>query len=203
MKKIILFTNMSSIRKHWENALKNNYTTISIEDFKQLTSYLLENSDDIIVLFDEMSVSDIYNALQQLQKYDFAKILLFNASPEVHHASTLLSEGINGYENSFLDKENLFKMISVAEAGQNWLFADLTHYIINKYIKHNSNSEPDLMSLLTEKEKDIALMVADGLSNKEIAKAEKIAISTVKGHISHIFEKVGVTDRISLALKLK
>jgi DNA-binding NarL/FixJ family response regulator len=46
-------------------------------------------------------------------------------------------------------------------------------------------------------------MVADGLSNKEIAQREKIAISTVKGHISHIFEKTGVSDRISLALKLQ
>ena len=59
------------------------------------------------------------------------------------------------------------------------------------------------MSLLTEKEKDITLMIADGLSNKEIAKEEKIALSTVKGHIQHIFEKAHVTDRISLALKFK
>ena len=204
MKKIILFTNMSSIRKHWENALKNNYTTIAIEDFKQLINYLIKNNNkDIVVLFDEMSVSDIHNALHQLKKYNFATVLLFNAVPEVHHASTLLNEGINGYENSFLDKENLFKMISVAEAGQNWLFADLTHYIINKYIKHNLEDESEIMSLLTEKEKDIAMMIADGLSNKEIAQAEKIALSTVKGHIRHIFEKVGVSDRISLALKLK
>jgi len=59
------------------------------------------------------------------------------------------------------------------------------------------------MPRLTEKEKDIALMIAEGLSNKEIAQKEKIALSTVKGHVHHIFEKAGVSDRISLALKFK
>ena len=59
------------------------------------------------------------------------------------------------------------------------------------------------MPLLTPKEKEIALMIADGLSNKEIVQKEKIALSTVKGHIQKIFEKAGVSDRVSLALKFK
>ena len=59
------------------------------------------------------------------------------------------------------------------------------------------------MSNLTIKEKEIALMVADGLSNKDIAALKKNALSTVKGHIKNIFLKAGVTDRISLALKFK
>jgi DNA-binding NarL/FixJ family response regulator len=46
-------------------------------------------------------------------------------------------------------------------------------------------------------------MVAEGLSNKEIAQREKIALSTVKSHIHNIFEKANVTDRISLVLKFK
>ena len=123
--------------------------------------------------------------------------------PEVHHASTLLGYGIRGYENSYIHKDNLLKMLSSVENGQNWLFTDLTHYIINKYIQSNSENEPDFIKLLTEREKDIALMIADGLSNKEIAQKQKIALSTVKGHIHHIFEKAGVTDRIALALKFK
>jgi DNA-binding NarL/FixJ family response regulator len=203
MKKIVLFTNMSSIRKHWENALLASYQTVHIDNFDNLMNYLNENNEPVIILLDEMSTSNIHESLQKLKEYNFATVLVFNVLPEVHHASTLLSEGIKGYENSFLDKENLLKMIAAVESGKNWLFSDLTHYIINKYIKHNSEYEPEVMSLLTEKEKDIALMVADGLSNKQIAEAEKIALSTVKGHISHIFEKVGVTDRISLALKFR
>jgi DNA-binding NarL/FixJ family response regulator len=154
-------------------------------------------------MLDEMSVLNIEETLVKLKEYPHAIILLFNAVPEVYHASTLLGSGIKGYENSYINKENLLKMLSTVENGNNWLFPDLTYFIINKYIQNKKKDEPDFMSSLTEKEKSIALMVAEGLSNKEIAQREKIALSTVKGHIHNIFEKANVTDRISLVLKFK
>ena len=203
MKRIILFTKMSSIRKHWQNALEKTYLTVSIDDFDALLHYLKENQDSTLVLFDEMSVTNIYNSLQKLTECNCAIILLFNAIPEVHHASSLLKEGIKGYENSYIHKDNLLKMISSVENGNSWFFSDLTHFIINKYVKIIDENEPDFMHTLTEREKDIALMIAHGLNNKEIAQREKIALSTVKGHIHHIFEKAGVSDRISLALKFR
>ncbi|MDD5372134.1 MAG: LuxR C-terminal-related transcriptional regulator [Sulfurimonas sp.] len=203
MKKIVLFTNMSSIKKHWESSLKNSYKTVVIEEFNELTHYLKKHSSKVIVMFDEMSISHIEDALQKLKEYRHATVLLFNAVPELHHASTLLGSGIKGYENSYINKENLLKMLLAVENGHNWLFADLTYFIINKYMQNKNIDEPEFMSFLTEKEKSIALMVANGLSNKEISQREKIALSTVKGHIHHIFEKANVTDRISLALKFK
>lgn len=203
MKKIILFTTMSSILKHWQKALKDSYDSVSIDNFDQLREYLIKDKDKIIVMLDEMSVPNIEETLTKLKEYPHAVILLFNAVPEVYHASTLLGSGIKGYENSYINKENLLKMLSSVEDGNNWLFPDLTYFIINKYIQNKNNDAPDFMLSLTEKEKKIALMISEGLSNKEIAQREKIALSTVKGHIHHIFEKANVTDRISLVLKFK
>jgi DNA-binding NarL/FixJ family response regulator len=203
MKKVILFTNISSINKHWQNALNGTYLSISVENMKDLKNYLDKNQGDFILMLDELSVGDIITTLQELQIYHNIKILVFNSVPEVHHASTLLSKGIKGYENSYIAKDNLLKMLKGIEDGYRWLFTELTHFIINKYIQTVDKNEPDFFHLLTQKEKDIALMISDGLTNKEIARQRRIALSTVKGHIQHIFEKAGVTDRISLALKFK
>ncbi|MDQ1263580.1 MAG: hypothetical protein QG559_581 [Campylobacterota bacterium] len=203
MKKILLFTNMSSIKNHWENALKNSYDAIYIQSIDKLIEYLKNNNDKIIVMIDEMSLSNTKETLEKLKEFLHATILMFNASPEVYHASTLLGSGIKGYENSYINKENLLKMLYSVENGNNWLFADLTYFIINKYMQNKNKEEPAFMVFLTEKEKNIALMIANGLSNKEIAQREKIALSTVKGHIHNIFEKAGVADRISLALKFR
>ncbi|MBE0515001.1 LuxR C-terminal-related transcriptional regulator [Sulfurimonas sp.] len=203
MKKVIIFTNMSSIKRHWQSALNNSYETVSIEDFDELLKYLAKYGDRISVMIDEMSIQNIEYALKKLKEHPNAVTLLFNSVPEVYHASTLLGSGIKGYENSYINKENLLNMLSSVEYGNNWLFADLTYFIINKYMQNKRKDEPEFISLLTEKEKDIALMIAEGLNNKEIAQREKIALSTVKGHIHHIFEKANVTDRISLALKFK
>lgn len=194
---------MSSIKRHWERALEKSYKTVHLENFDDLLRSLAKEKNKIIVMLDEMSLLNIEDSLQKLKEYPQAVVLLFNAIPEVYHASTLLGSGIKGYENSYINKENLLKMLATIEDGNNWLFADLTYFIINKYIQNKKLDEPDFISLLTEKEKSIAVMIAEGLSNKEIAQREKIALSTVKGHIHHIFEKAGVSDRISLALKFK
>lgn len=194
---------MSSIQKHWKESLPEHYQAVVFETFAPILNYLEKNSDPILIMFDEMSSTYIFDALKILEKYTHAKVLLFNAVPEVHHASSLLGLGIKGYENTYIAKENVEQMLATVENGHNWLFSDLTHYIINQYVKTNNKNEPKFMSLLTEKEKDIALMIADGLCNKEIAQKEKIALSTVKGHIHHIFEKAGVTDRVALVLQFK
>jgi len=203
MKSIILFTNMSSIKKHWNDALFNLYNRINIEDTSKLLNHLKINTKPIIIMIDEQSVANIDELLEELNTLPYVDILLFHSIPEVHHASLLLGKNVKGYENAFLHKVNLLKMLQSVESGKNWLFADLTHYIINKFIQNTTNTEPEFMSTLTHKEKEITLMITDGLSNKEIAQAEKIALSTVKGHIHKIFEKAGVTDRVSLVLKFK
>jgi len=203
MKKIILFTKMSSIKNHWNRYLPQRYEAINIDNFLALITYLDKHEASVILMLDELSLSNILQALEILNGYNHANVLLFNSVPEVYHASTLLGKGIKGYENTYIAGINLDKMLNAIENGNRWLFADLTNFIINKYVSSNTPKEPDFMHHLTEKEKTISLMIADGLSNKEIAQKQKNAISTIKGHIKHIFEKAGVSDRISLALKFK
>jgi len=203
MKKIILFTNMSSIQKHWDHALVEEYNRLHMKDLKELFHYLELNTSPIILMLDELSVKDIESTLEELNSFSHAKILLFTSLPQVHHASRLLTKHISGYENSYLDKINLLHMLKLVESGKNWFFTDLTNYIINKYIQDNTKQEPSFIQNLTLKEKEIALMVAEGLTNKEIAHTQKLALSTVKGYLHKIFEKAGVTDRVSLAIKFK
>ena len=203
MKKIILFTKMTSIKKHWENSLSKKHLTTHMNNTNTMLEYLKQHDDDFFIMLDELSIPDIDVLLTDLNKFNRYKILVFNSVPEVHHAATLLQKGIQGYENSYIAKENLLRMLQSIEEGNRWLFSDLTHFIINKYVQTIDKSEPDFIHKLTHNEKDIALMIADGLTNKEITQQKKIALSTVKGHIQHIFEKAGVSSRIELALKFK
>jgi len=203
MKKIILYSNVSSINKHWKNALQDNYSILSISNYKKLVEYITLNKSSVILLLDELSLKSIQDAIEELSYYTHVNLLLFNARPEVHHASTLLSTNIKGYENAYLDKGNLLQMVESVQDGKQWLFSELTNYIIGKFIQAREQGEPSFVSTLTVKEKEIALMIADGYTNKEIVQAEKIALSTVKGHICKIFEKAGVTDRVSLVLKFR
>jgi DNA-binding NarL/FixJ family response regulator len=60
----------------------------------------------------------------------------------------------------------------------------------------------DRLTTLTTRERQIALAVADGRSNRDIAGHLRISEQTVKNHLTSIFEKMGVTSRLQLALTL-
>ncbi|WP_297433003.1 LuxR C-terminal-related transcriptional regulator [Sulfurimonas sp.] len=204
MKNIIIFTNSSAIEKHWKNAL-DGYSTTTIEEFENLIKHLRLTDEKTIVMLDEQSVSDIEEVLENLAIFTHIDLLLFHNFPDVDHAVKLIGKNIKGYENSFIHKVNLLQMVESVENGKNWFFLDLTQYIINSFIKENDkekNKEPDFVKELTNKEHVILSYLAQGLSNKEIAYKEQLALSTVKGHIRNIFQKADVSDRVSLILLL-
>ena len=55
---------------------------------------------------------------------------------------------------------------------------------------------------LTDRERDVALAVGRGMSNAEIAATLYMSVATVKGHVSHVFEKLGVDNRVQVALRV-
>ncbi|WP_435768792.1 response regulator [Nocardioides sp. SYSU DS0651] len=57
-----------------------------------------------------------------------------------------------------------------------------------------------LLARLTDRELDVARAVGRGLSNAEIASALHLSVPTVKGHVSRLFEKLGVTNRVQIAI---
>jgi DNA-binding NarL/FixJ family response regulator len=205
MRNIIVFSNIAAIQKHWSNALQEHYATKIVETLDALRVYLQKNDERDIVMIDEQSVNNIQEVLEELNTFENVDLLLFHNLPDVHHAVRLVGKNVKGYENSFIHKTNLLIMIETIENGKNWFFLDLTQHIISSYIQDNSENkqEPSFVKELTKKEREIADYIARGLSNKEIAQKEKIALSTVKGHIQNIFQKAGVNDRISLALLLR
>jgi len=206
MKNIIIFTTSSAIEKHWKSALNGCYTSTVIKEFKTLVEHLQIVDEKTIVLFDEQSVSNIETALDVLNVLNNVDIVIFHNVPDVEHAVNLIGKNVKGYENSFLHKANLLQMLESVEMEKNWFFLDLTQHIINSFINQHSNSikkqGPAFVQDLTNKEQVILDDLAQGLSNKEIANKEKLALSTVKGHIGSIFQKAGVSDRVSLILLL-
>ena len=89
-------------------------------------------------------------------------------------------------------------------AGQSALPIDL----VNAAMKEDRSRTPskDLESILTQREQDVVALVAEGLTNKEIARKLEISPATVKVHVERIIGKLGVADRTQaavLAVQLK
>jgi two-component system nitrate/nitrite response regulator NarL len=69
----------------------------------------------------------------------------------------------------------------------------------HKNLNHHSDKRMERLSLLTARERQIVNLVSEGLSNKAIARQLKLTDGTIKVHLHNVFEKLGISNRTSLA----
>jgi DNA-binding NarL/FixJ family response regulator len=127
--------------------------------------------------------------------------------PNGQEGVALIGAGARGYGNRYMAPELLRQAIEVIELGEVWLGRNLTEHLIKKIAQKDKVVEQpevdDRFSQLTQREREIALKVAEGDSNKVIARALNITERTVKAHLSAVFRKTGVRDRLQLALLVR
>jgi DNA-binding NarL/FixJ family response regulator len=117
----------------------------------------------------------------------------------------LLKAGVRGCCRSGSDSKFLRQVVEAVQQGELWIRRTLTCRLIDELEKTTAQSRTyrtslGLLSKLTHREYDIAVRVGNGESNKQIAKACAITERTVKAHLTEVFLKLGVTDRLKLAL---
>jgi len=95
------------------------------------------------------------------------------------------------------DPEELYRGLRAAAAGQTWFDSRTTE---NRAAAVTGANAHDPRLELSERELDVAALLAEGLSNKEISSALKISEPTAKKHIGHILEKLGLQDRLQAGL---
>ena len=97
----------------------------------------------------------------------------------------------------------LYRCIRAVMAGEHWIDHEGVSLLVNK-IRTASEPAREVAQSgkygLTMRELEILARVTDGYTNKEIAKKYTISEQTVKHHLTSIFEKVGVANRLELAL---
>jgi DNA-binding NarL/FixJ family response regulator len=97
------------------------------------------------------------------------------------------------------DPEDLFRGIRAVAMGQSWFDPQTTSGLVS--VGDGARATPaGTGEPLSERELDVAALLAEGLSNKEISAALAISEPTVKKHVGHILEKLGLMDRLQAGL---
>jgi DNA-binding NarL/FixJ family response regulator len=98
--------------------------------------------------------------------------------------------------------ETLIKAIEKVSAGEVWLEPSTTASVISEMVSsardRKSNPEHGKIQTLTHREREVLTLVAEGLKNKHVALRLLITEATVSHHLTSIFSKLGVTDRLQL-----
>lgn len=104
------------------------------------------------------------------------------------------------YESQF---DALCKCISCVHGGQVWANAQQLNCLVDALAQAHTVRLADARqgsNLLSKREQQVVLLVAEGLSNHDIAQQLRLSDHTVKNHLFHIFEKLGISNRVELVL---
>lgn len=139
-------------------------------------------------------------------------LLVVEQQPPVQELAALAA-GAMGCCAPGLSEVHIRRIISIVEEGGVWISTLALPQLLNHLRKHSvpaesipalppeaSSQHLDGMTALTHREREISRMVAEGLSNKLIARKLDISDRTVKAHLTAVFQKLNVHDRLQLAL---
>lgn len=131
-------------------------------------------------------------------------LVVLSDQPSDEEALDCFALGARGYCNTHAVPELLQRIAEVVLQGGLWIGETLMRRLLQGTarmpLSAPAGAPPDWAALLTDRERQVALAVADGASNKEVARQLGITERTVKAHTGAIFEKLGVRDRMQLAL---
>jgi DNA-binding NarL/FixJ family response regulator len=109
-----------------------------------------------------------------------------------------LEAGASGFVLKDCEPEELLDAVRRLAAGEGLLHAGVTRRVIEEFARRRPTGavDPATLALLTERETDVVRLLADGLSNAEIADALVVEVTTVKSHLGRAMAKIGVRDRV-------
>ncbi len=117
------------------------------------------------------------------------------------YAFVALQAGASGFLLKDALPEDLLRAIRVVHAGDAVVAPSTTRRLIARYVKPGVLPRPNAgLDALTEREREVWIAIARGLTNGEIAEALVVSEATVKTHVGNILSKTGARDRVALVI---
>ena len=192
-------------------ALEDDFEVVAqAQDGRQVLDVLQQFEPDILLLDLKMPGLDGLATLQRLQSNkNKTRVIVLTASDDKNEFVQAMKLGTSGIVLKQTATELLIKSIRKVHAGEIWLDSHTTAAVIRQFVA--SDDMPTSMpqtaaprererSPLSQREREIVALVAQGFKNKEMAEKMFISEQTVKNHLHNIFDKLGVSDRLELAL---
>jgi DNA-binding NarL/FixJ family response regulator len=177
-------------------------------DGREVLDKIQEFEPDVLLLDLRMPNLDGLAALQVLQQSNNkTKVIVLTASEDKNEFVQAMKLGCSGIVLKQTAPELIVKSIRKVYGGEIWLDSHTTAAVMRQFAAPGDPGAPSSgggktreRSPLSQREREIVQLVAQGFKNKEMAEKMFISEQTVKNHLHNIFDKLGVSDRLELAL---
>ena len=162
---------------------------------------LVDSLEPDVVLMDvRMRPMDGITATREItgsaQTVDRPRVIVLTTFEQDEYVFGALRAGASGFLLKRTPPEQLIDAIRIVADGEALLTPEATSRLVANFAKHNGAPDVrDTMDWLTPREREVLVLVARGLSNREIASSLTVSLETIKTHVKRIFTKIGVHDR--------
>ena len=158
---------------------------------------------DVILLDINMPRLNGIEVLRRFKDLGVAsKIIMLTIHDDREYLYETMKIGANGYVLKDSDADSLIKAIRDVYIGKTYIQPSIASMLVTEINSKDKSVNKDLLKIksLSKREYEVLTLVAEGLNNKEIADRLFISEKTVKNHVSNIFKKIDVNDRIQAAI---
>jgi two-component system, NarL family, nitrate/nitrite response regulator NarL len=164
---------------------------------------------DVVLMELKLPRVDGLTVLRSIQaRAPRSKVILFSSSENKEEFVEAMKLGCVGILSKDAPTNLIEKSVSKVHAGEIWLDSNTTAAVIRQFASpsdfpaiHGGNGKSSReRAQLSQREREIIVLIAQGYKNKEIAEKMFITEQTVKNHLHNVFDKLGVSDRLELAL---
>lgn len=160
---------------------------------------------DVVLMDLRMSGMDGRRATAELQKLASPpRVLALTTFDTDEHVISVLDAGASGYLLKDTPPQEIIRAVRETGAGRTILSSRHARVLLDRYAENDTAMQRDeavrLLSVLTQREREVVAYVAEGLTNIEIATRLHCSPATVKAHLANIFAQLQIPNRVRLAI---
>jgi DNA-binding NarL/FixJ family response regulator len=189
------------VRKILED--QDHWTVVSeAKDGRELVKQTLELQPELVVVDVAMPLLNGIEATRQiLRKLPATKVLILSMHADEAYIIQSLEAGARGYLLKDSADTDLVRAVTAVAEGKSFFSPSVAAVMLDDYVRHLAEKGiADRYSSLTEREREVFQLVAEGRTNKEVADLLCIAVATAETHRAHVLQKLDLHSTAELVL---
>ena len=176
-------------------------------DGSEAAALVAEHRPDVLLMDIRMPGKDGLTATEELMTHEDApRVVILTTFDSDDAVLRALAAGAAGFLLKDTPPDRMLEAIKQVAAGEHTLSPSVVSQVIAAATRHRGDprredARADL-AVLNAREKDVAIAIGRGLTNAEISARHYLSLATVKGVVTQIFDKLGLTNRVQVAIKV-
>ncbi len=208
MKKLIIADDHKIIRDGLKSLISQQpdlQVVAEAGDGRRAVELVRELRPDVVIMDVSMPELNGIDATRQIiSEFPETRVIALSMHSDRRFVNAMLKAGASGYLLKDCAFEEIIRAIDTVVKGQMYLSPAVTTLLVDGLITHESNAEESIFELLSEREREVLQLLAEGNSTKEIASTINVSVKTVESHRKNIMDKLdlrSVAELTKLAVR--